>query len=556
MIKSIARSIGRIHRRGVFISPPFHSTANPPVGLAYLVPYLYANEIQAEVRDLNIEARELLRNASIPGTDPQAQEGIARELFPQARRSYLGEALTWAWHDDGGRQAVFDRVSRHPNLLLRSFWQRVGIHRLVSDECLIACDELLRQWFESQVRALASGGVDWVGLSLTVSSQAAGFYAASIAKGINPDLIVVAGGPHVTHRNARELLNSCGDVDAAVPAPAFAPLTELLSAAETIKAPVAGAWTRQNSNITCGGSIPFGSMDSLPFADWSIVEMGMYEPSFDVSAAWGRPVVDRRTIPLQTSRGCKYNKCEFCHNVVDYPSYLARSPELVIDEISTQVDSLKASSFFFTDDEFNGYRRRVLTIGRLLEVSQLDIRFFAWLRLDKIDTVVLEQLYLAGCREIFIGVESIDDDLLLLLAKGYSAGIALDKLRCLAGFQDTHPDFRYSFNLIFGHPRESLESAKNTLVAICAEPELFVGHVAALCRYHIYEGTPAFARYGQGAAGCLDCVVPEGITVDSFRYLTDEPSEESLELWGLVAEVTSIGRRSTIPDLSKASIYD
>ena len=94
------------------------------------------------------------------------------------------------------------------------------------------------------------------------------------------------------------------------------------------------------------------------------------------------------------------------------------------------------------------------------------------------------------------------------MVKGYSAATALSRLRMVRRFAAAHADFRYSFNLIIDHPLEQRHSVVRTLRTICDEPELFVGRVAALCRYHLHEGTPAFQRYGSGAIGCLDPVVP------------------------------------------------
>jgi len=384
---------------------------------------------------------------------------------------------------------------------------------------------------------------------MTVGNLAASFYVAGVLRSQRPDLLIVAGGPHVSRRNAAGILQACPAIDAVVPAPAYWPLATLFGGRPGDDALIPGVFSRDGcGGITDGGPARQPAIEDLPFADWSGVDLGRYAPAFDVSTAWGHRVSDRRTIPLQTSRGCSYSRCEFCHNVVDYPRLTMQSPERVAAEVGHQLRTLGAASFFFTDDEFNSSRRRVRRIGQLLAVTDTPVRFMAWMRIDKLDTEMLEDLYRGGCREIFFGVEAVDDRLLDLMAKGYGADTALEGLRMAASFEAAHPEFRFHFNLIIDHPLEQLASVEQTLRVVCAEPELFIGRVAALCRYHLYEGTPAFARFGADAVGCLEPVVPPGTPVDSFRYLTPAldgaARDERMRLWSVIEEITTISRPS------------
>ncbi len=561
-------------RHGLLVCAPFHSTSNAPVGLAYLRAHLQERGIRTDLLDLNIEARRALRSAVVPGVDDHDRDVLVARLFMQSQRSYLGEALTWAWHDDGGAAAIAKRIEAHPSSLVREFWHGIDIDGLVSDNPLRRVAAALRAWFDERVREVARGPYDWVGFSLTISNVAASLHAARLLRGARPDLLIVLGGPHVSARTAEELLRAAPWVDAAVPAPAYEALEQLLSGLACGAAPPPGVWWRQGGGradlrpwrdavIESGPPAGHADMEALPLADWSGLDLALYDPAFDVSAARpGTKVTDRRTVALQTSRGCSYSKCEFCHNVVDYPRYLLQTPGRVVREVQHQVATLGVTNVFFTDDEFNGSRRRMVELGNSLGDNVPDIRFFAWLRLDKIDRPVLEALYRGGCRQVFIGVEAVDDALLGSMTKGYSAAVALDRLRRLAEFAGERSDFRYSFNLIVDHPQEQLGSVIATFEAVCREPELFVGRVAAFCRYHLYEGTPAFARFGSDAIGVLEPLFPQGPPIDSFRYLTplqDRPDRrERFALWEAIEAITCPHRATTT--LSAAgpgpTIYD
>ncbi len=521
---------------GVFVVAPFHSTSNPPVGLAYLVAHLDRAGIEAGVRDLNIEARWQLRDV---GAGVVAE--YADELFLQSQRSYLGEAAAWSWLDPGGAEALCRRVRAHPSAEIRAHWlDTVGLERLTTDTLLASVGDALRQWLEAEARHIATSGVGWVGLSLTVSNLGAALFVARVLRRENPELTILLGGPHVNERNAVELLDVY-PADGAIPASAYAPLVEVLTTAPDHA--VRGAVRRGAAGDLVGDPRPRGSsMQSLPFADWSGIDLDRYDRAFGVAHAWaGTGQTDFRVVPLQTSRGCSYSKCEFCHNVIDYPEYLVQSPDRVLAELEHQIAQLGVRSFFFTDDEFNGSLRRVRQLTTLIAEGAEDIRWFAWLRLDRLTDRALEGIYRAGCREVFIGVEALVDPILAELKKGYGAELALDRLRLLAAFARTHPDFSYGFNLIGCHPCETVDDVRQTMRVIAAEPELFEGHVSAVCEYHVYEGTPGARRFGQGAPGLLDPILPPGIRLTSFRLMPrDAPrAEERRRLWREVTDTVT-----------------
>ncbi|MBS1868969.1 MAG: radical SAM protein [Actinobacteria bacterium] len=540
---------------GVFVCAPFHSTANPPVGIAYLRASLARAGIESTVEDLNIEARRALHE--LLADDLRARASVD-ELFMQARRSYLGEALAWSWLDPDGAEAVVARAIRHPSAALRAFWRAVGVERLTGDPELTRLGELLRGWLAERTLMLAGRDVGWVGLSLTVGNLAASYYVAALLRDARPDLLLVAGGPHVSPRNAAGVLRGCPALDAVALSPAYDALARLLSGEEDRPR---GILTRADGSQAAIAPPRHPPLDELPFADWSGIELARYAPSFDVSYARGRDCADVRTMPLQTSRGCAYARCEFCHNVVDYPRLLMQTPARVAAEVEEQHSRHGVVNFFFTDDEFNSSRRRVREIGARLLAGGLDVRFMAWMRIDKIDEAMLDDLYAGGCRQGFFGVEAVDDELLDAMTKGYDADRALAGLRLLRRFAQAQPDFRFDFNLIVDHPRERLQSVTATLRTVCEEPDLFVGHLAALCRYHVYEGTPAFARYGREAVGCLDPIVPPGVPVDSFRYLLPiddaRDLEARMEAWSAVEQLAALGRRGgAAVGPSGVGIYD
>ncbi len=121
---------------------------------------------------------------------------------------------------------------------------------------------------------------------------------------------------------------------------------------------------------------------------------------------------DYSTGSVQTSRGCPYS-CDFC----DVPSIDGnRSRTKTVDQVMREVESLIAlgyRSVFFVDDHFLG--KRSFALALLAELGSLSKRinhrviYYAQSTLNVAeDEPMLEALYLANFRRLFIGIESDD----------------------------------------------------------------------------------------------------------------------------------------------------
>jgi radical SAM superfamily enzyme YgiQ (UPF0313 family) len=212
-----------------------------------------------------------------------------------------------------------------------------------------------------------------------------------------------------------------------------------------------------------------------------------------------------------------------------YPKFNTQSPQRVLAEITHQAKYEGARSFFFTDFEFNASPARVIEICRLIRTLPYEIRFFAWLRLDKLDANLLKIMYETGARQLFIGVEAVDDGLLRLMNKGYTADMALKKLQVLYEFWESFPDVHFEFNLITHYPGEGLDSVKNTLAQIAEHPHLFIKKVAAVVEFMLHEGTYAFRALAPNVVGCLEPLLPPQAILRSYRYLFHSTEDETLE---------------------------
>jgi hypothetical protein len=517
----------------MLVSGPFHSTNNPMVGMAYLRAYLEQRGIACPTHDLNIESRAFLQ-AAVP--DPI----LIRRLYSASSRTYLAEAMAWSWLDPDGPRGVIGRALTDRSAVLADFWRNEGIDQLDTDPVVARASCLLRGWLLKRTREIARSAGTWVGFSTAITNLASNLFVARELKSLRPELVTIFGGPEVTSRNAPEMLASFPFIDAAIPAPAYASLAWLAQNTESIgqrRVPAGVVW-RSGDTIEAGAQGQSMDLDEIPPANWTSFPMGLYDVGFVLKDLSSELCKYYPTIPVHTSQGCSYNRCDFCYNTSLYSSFATRAPVRVVAELHHQIRVMGTRGFFFTDFEFNAVPSRVAEICRLIRQTGDSIRFYAWLRLDKTDKELLERVYEAGARQIFIGVEAVDDEILTLMRKGYDARLALERLEMLHEFVGDHPDFRYEFNIISNYPGETLGSVRNTLAQIAENPHLFLGHVAAVVDFMLHEGSPAHVRLAGSAVGCMTPLLPRGAAVRSYRHLLqpdDTPDyRQRVQIWAAV----------------------
>lgn len=119
---------------------------------------------------------------------------------------------------------------------------------------------------------------------------------------------------------------------------------------------------------------------------------------------------------VQVTRGCPY-PCTYC--VRSFGRQTARRrPENVIREL-TAIAALGFRTVRFLDDTFNFDSVWTKEVCRRLISARLPLR---WSALSRVDTLRADELALmrqAGCRRLFIGIESGSQQILDLYGKGY-----------------------------------------------------------------------------------------------------------------------------------------
>lgn len=233
------------------------------------------------------------------------------------------------------------------------------------------------------------------------------------AKTINPEVITLFGGPHVSF-DIENTLNDYPEVDIILKGEAEETLQELVPLLHDKKKwhDIKGIAFRSGFNIISTENRELiQNLDNLPLPSRHLLPMSRYQ-------ALGFPV------SIITSRGCP-NKCIFClgRKMVGF-KVRHRSTTLVVNEIE-DILSYGFEIINIADDLFTANKKRVRDFCREINKRNLKFKWSVFARVNTVDEETLITMKEAGCHSISFGVESGNTEMLKRVKKN----ITLDQAR-------------------------------------------------------------------------------------------------------------------------------
>jgi len=266
-------------------------------------------------------------------------------------------------------------------------------------------------------------------------------------KAIDPDIITVMGGPHVTFC-ARETLKGHPELDVVVLGEGERTVVELARSLQNGHDRLAGvpgiAYRRGSQICETEKRERIQDLDALPLPARHLLPLGRYR-------ALGMP------ISITTSRGCPF-KCIFC---VGRKMVGARiryhSPTRVVDELQ-YLNTLKFHQINLADDLFTANKAHCLAVCDEILKRGLQLRWTSFARVDTVSDAVLTKMKAAGCRAVSFGIESADPDILKTIRKGITRQQVVDAVQmCARAGILAHASF------ILGLPGETPQTILETI---------------------------------------------------------------------------------------------
>jgi radical SAM superfamily enzyme YgiQ (UPF0313 family) len=286
-----------------------------------------------------------------------------------------------------------------------------------------------------------------VGITATTFTLVDAVNAARAVKEADAGIHVCIGGPHTSVYPDETLALACVDsIVLGEGEESFPELVRRLEAGRSLEG-LAGVSFKAGGavvkNPVCGF---IQDLDAVPFPARELLEYRRY-----------RSVIGARELftTLISSRGCPYN-CLYCYQAFGR-RYRARSAANMIAEIRACL-AIGIKEFWFFDDNFTVDRKRTLEFCDALLREGLNVSWDMRTRVDLLDEELLGRLKAAGCKRVFIGIESGVEKTLVTLRKRIDLGRARATLALVKrhGFE-TYLDF------MIGSPGETREEILRTI---------------------------------------------------------------------------------------------
>lgn len=184
------------------------------------------------------------------------------------------------------------------------------------------------------------------------------------------------------------------------------------------------------------------------------------EVGFALDDSWVRwdrvdPANLYHTVHVRTARSCKF-RCSFCSLFVVEGGLAFAEPETLRRELTSLRDHTKVRSVIFTDDTFNVPQKRFVELVRVL--SEFDFEWYSFYRSQFADEDTVKRMRDSGCKGLFLGIESVDDQVLKNMNKATTVASYERGLEQLQKYElPSHANF------IIGFPGDTPENAQRVV---------------------------------------------------------------------------------------------
>ena len=249
-----------------------------------------------------------------------------------------------------------------------------------------------------------------VAISIIYSSDLNSLYnIARIAKKVNNDVVVVAGGIHCTIY-PREVLQESNNnglpiIDFIIRGEGEYRFVDFLKNINTgsIDINADGLCGYYNDQRFINNQITrIEDLDALPLPAYHKLPMEKY---FQFNVPFSPFPRGKRVMQIYTSRGCPIG-CTFCASTNFNKKYIARSPENVANEIKYYIDKYNIDEIQFADDNLTFSKSRSIELFCLLE--ELNIQWCTpnGIMINTLTDELLKTMVLSGLYQITLSIDS------------------------------------------------------------------------------------------------------------------------------------------------------
>lgn len=273
-----------------------------------------------------------------------------------------------------------------------------------------------------------------------------------------PEIVIIWGGYFASNQH-QAVLNS-GFVDYVISGPgdvAFPALLDALQAGESIEGIKNLIFLRDGKIIKTPTEalLDQDQLTRLPY--------NKLHRSYDLNGYLGNTYLGKKTIAYHSSFGCPFT-CSFCAVVPIYKArWRGKSAGNIYLDIKYLKDEFSADAVEFHDNNFFVSEKRVVEFARLIKPEKMI--WWGEARIDTMNKYADSSLALmreAGCKMIFFGAETGNDDVLKQMNKGGTQ--TADQIRSFAA-RLMQFDIIPEYSFVLGTPGETPEQVMRQIDA-------------------------------------------------------------------------------------------
>jgi radical SAM superfamily enzyme YgiQ (UPF0313 family) len=511
------------------ICPPYPLVA-PPAGAAALLGYLKANGIE----DFGFLDLRL-------GTPPCYEATYSAT-------GVFGESFVMDVPDLPLVLQVLRATDSHQPYCLEidGLIERYCLERGISANYLASYLNALDRYYELAFTQYPD--VDFFGFSVWTSNLLSTLLAAHHLKRRPRPPFIVGGGPQLTESPASAALAlRAGLFDAVVQGEGEEALRALYTA-------FCGNGRQRVQGIAGTQYVDSQSGELVTVPAVLLKMKALPVPSFDEMLIDAYQIDDDRTVPFQLSRGCT-DKCTFCSEWVFWQRFRPGDANDAAAGVEDLHSRYGATYIAFTDSLLNGSANRLQAFTEELLRQGTKVRWGGFMRADMKEPLA-RLLHRAGCREVFVGVESFDDDTLAAMNKRRTEAENVQALRAFL-----QAGIFVVAGLIPGFPADSRQAFLHSVAQVRALQSEFPGQLRVNTEvFRVSPGLPLFRNLEavgltprKWAEDYLD-IAPHYSDITGSMYCSVEGSNQGMERIG--RERIAFMIRTDAPVRTDKFVYD
>src|SRR3989304_109869 len=260
---------------------------------------------------------------------------------------------------------------------------------------------------EETVRWVEKENSDVLGFSTLTSSGQTAAVISDKVKEKNPNVTTVFGNHHATF-NAERILKKYRSVDIVARGEGERTIVELVNClknGEDLKEVRGINFRNEGKIVATPDQHLIEDLDALSFPDRKLIDVDYH------CVIAGANIAPKKFTSIVTSRGCVFD-CRFCScTEIAQKRWRPRSAKNTLEELQF-LASEGYKQLIFVDDAFTMNPKRGIEICRGIRKEKLDLEWICEGRVDICSYVMLREMVKAGCRVLYLGIESANQRIL------------------------------------------------------------------------------------------------------------------------------------------------